>query len=72
MAAPQMAPYPVITLTTPGGKISAINLQTKKAERGVVSAVLMTMVFPVASAGPSFHANMRIGKFPIEEREIRI
>lgn len=64
MAAPVTAPKPVMTFTTPGGKTWAMREQTKKAERGVVSAVLMTMQFPVASAGPSFQANMRMGKFP--------
>jgi hypothetical protein len=56
MAAPAMGPKPVRMLTTPGGKILAMRPATKKAERGVDSAVLMTMVFPVASAGPTFQA----------------
>lgn len=73
MAAPAMGPKPEMTLTTPGGKILAINWQAKRAERGVCSAVLMTMVFPHARAGAIFHANMRMGKFPVwigEEHQV--
>jgi hypothetical protein len=52
-------------LTTPGGKTLAIKEQRYRAERGVCSAVLSTIQFPVARAGPNFHAHMRIGKFPV-------
>ena len=44
-------------LTTPAGKpASLISWARKRAERGDCSAVFMTTVFPVASAGPSFQA----------------
>jgi len=33
------------------------------AVRGVCSAVFITMALPQAKAGPTFHANIRIGKF---------
>lgn len=68
MAPPTSGPKPEMMLTTPGGKTLAINEQRNKAERGVCSAVLRTMQFPVARAGPNFHAHMRMGKFPIKNR----
>lgn len=36
---------------------------TNRADRGVCSAVFITIVLPHASAGPTFQANMRRGKF---------
>lgn len=55
MAAPATFPYPVMMLTTPGGKTLAMRVAAKRAESGVSSDVLMTMQFPVARAGPSYH-----------------
>ena len=63
MAAPATAPKPEMMLTTPAGKMPAMSSQTFWAESGVCSAVFKTMQLPVASAGPSFHASMRMGKF---------
>ena len=52
--APAVGPYPVTTLTTPGGKpTSAITCISRRADSGVCSAGLSTTVFPAASAGPS-------------------
>ena len=47
---------------TPGGKpASAAKAAIARAVRGVCSAGLRTTVLPQASAGPNFHANIRIG-----------
>ena len=62
-AAP-VSPAPVITFTAPGGSSAAwITSASNSAVSGVVSAGLSTVVFPVASAGASFHAAISIGKF---------
>ena len=53
---PTSDPWPVTTLMTPGGKMSAASSASRSAVRGVSSAGLMTDVFPAASAGPIFHA----------------
>ena len=53
---PISEPWPVMTLITPGGKMSAESSASRSAVRGVSSAGLMTEVFPAASAGPIFHA----------------
>lgn len=64
MAAPATLPKPEIRLKTPGGKpASLIRLAKTSADRGVCSADFMTMVLPVASAGPIFQESMRSGKF---------
>lgn len=48
----------------PGGKpTSLMYSQILRAERGVVSADLITIALPVARAGPIFHENMAAGKF---------
>ena len=52
---PTGTPSPVITLNTPGGKMSAASSATRSAVSGVSSLGLRTTVFPVASAGPIFH-----------------
>jgi hypothetical protein len=50
--------------TTPSGKpASEINYAILKAESGVCYAVFMTIVHPAASAGASFHACIKSGKF---------
>jgi hypothetical protein len=57
MAAPAVLPYPVRTFTTPGGNPAwAISEHMRMAVRGVNSEGLRMTVFPVASAGPIFHA----------------
>jgi hypothetical protein len=59
IAAPAVLPYPVTRLTTPGGKpASLIRLQSRRAASGVTSEGLITTVFPVASAGASFHVRI--------------
>jgi hypothetical protein len=40
-----------------------INSPILKAVNGVYSAGFMTIVHPVARAGPSFHAIIKAGKF---------
>ena len=57
-------PSPVTMLTTPAG-ISASwhSSANKSAVSGVNSAGFSTTVFPVASAGAIFHANISSGKF---------
>ena len=47
-------PWPVITLSTPGGRISAAYSASFTVVIGVVSAGFSTIVLPVASAGPIF------------------
>ena len=57
-------PSPVTMLTTPAGSSAwRRTSQKSSAVRGVVSAGLRTTVFPVASAGATFQASMRSGKF---------
>ena len=51
---PAGSPWPVITLSTPAGKISAANSASLRVVSGVVSAGLRTIVLPAASAGPIF------------------
>src|ERR1700733_12040485 len=60
MAAPTVLPYPTKRLNTPGGKPACtLSLHMKSAVRGVNSEHFMTIVLPVASAGPIFQHNMR-------------
>ena len=62
-AAP-VSPSPVITFSTPAGRpASSASSPSRRAVIGVCSAGLSTTVQPAASAGPSFHADIRIGKF---------
>lgn len=64
IAAPATLPSPVTTLTTPGGNPAcAISSAMRMAVRGVHSDGLKTIVFPVASAGPSFQESIQMGKF---------
>src|ERR1035438_6179774 len=59
-----VAPAPVRMLTVPGGRSACwMTSARSSAVSGVVSAGLSTQVFPVASAGASFHAAMSSGKF---------
>jgi hypothetical protein len=63
-AAPAVSPKPGRIFTTPSGKpASTINSPIRSAVSGVCSAGFNTIVFPVASAGPSFHACISMGKF---------
>ena len=65
MAAPAVGPNPGSMLTTPSGNpASTINSPMRSATEGVCSAGFITTVFPVASAGASFHASISIGKVP--------
>lgn len=62
--APAVGPNPGSTLTTPGGMpASRASSPTRSAVSGVCSAGLSTEVHPAASAGPSFHVCIRMGKF---------
>lgn len=62
--APQVGPYPVRMLMTPGGNpASVISLPRYKEESGVCSAIFMITVQPAARAGESFHATVVKGKF---------
>ena len=59
-----MAPAPVMTLRTPGGRPASAASEAKiNAVSGVVSAGLRTTVLPVARAGAIFQASIIIGKF---------
>mmetsp|Transcript_15520 Transcript_15520/g.25861 ORF Transcript_15520/g.25861 Transcript_15520/m.25861 type:complete len:257 (-) Transcript_15520:145-915(-) len=62
-ASPASSPKPVTTLTTPAGMTSFSKFIKYIMEVGVCSAGLSTMVFPAASAGASFQAAIRRGKF---------
>jgi hypothetical protein len=53
---PTDAPRPVMTLSTPFGKISAATCASSSVVSGVCSLGLMTTVLPAASAGAIFHA----------------
>ncbi len=61
MAAPVGSPSPVITLNTPGGKMSAASSATRRSERGVHSDGFTTTVFPAARAGPNFQIDIQSG-----------
>jgi len=62
-AAP-VAPAPVITFTTPGGRSASSKRRARwSAVRGVVSAGLRIDTFPHARAGAIFQAAIRSGKF---------
>jgi hypothetical protein len=57
MAAPATLPWPLMMLTTPGGKPASLTRLAKyKIESGVCSAGLRTTVLPHASAGPSLRS----------------
>ena len=63
-AAPAVSPKPVMMFTTPlGNPASWISSPSRRADSGVSSAGFNTTVQPVASAGPSFHAAIKNGKF---------
>jgi Ni/Fe-hydrogenase subunit HybB-like protein len=57
VAAPATLPWPLMMLTTPGGKPASLTRLAKyKIESGVCSAGLRTTVLPHASAGPSLRS----------------
>ena len=60
---PASGPNPWTTLRTPAGISSLMRSSHSMIETGVCSAGLRTTQLPAASAGASFHAAMRSGKF---------
>ncbi len=60
-ARPAGSPWPVITLSTPLGRISAANSAIFRVLIGVVSAGFSTTVLPAASAGPIFQTAISSG-----------
>ena len=60
---PASTPKPLMMLSTPGGSKSAISSATTRMLIGVCSAGLSTTQLPAASAGESFQAAIRTGKF---------
>ena len=59
-----MAPSPVTMLTTPLGSPASRQISAKaRAVSGVNSAGFSTTVLPAASAGATFQASIRSGKF---------
>ncbi len=60
---PASSPKPLTMLITPAGSRSPISSMTLRIEAGVCSAGLSTTQLPAASAGASFQAAIRIGKF---------
>ena len=57
-------PSPGTTLSTPGGSpASRVTSANRSAVSGVHSAGFSTTVLPVASAGATFQASIRSGKF---------
>ena len=54
IGSPTPGPSPVTTLSTPGGRTSAISSANRSVEIGVSSDGLSTTTLPVASAGPIF------------------
>ena len=61
---PSSPPGPVITLTTPSGRLAALAASAMmSAVRGVADAGFSTTVLPMASAGPIFQKAIFMGKF---------
>ena len=58
---PTTPPGPVMTLSTPFGKMSAAISARRSAESGVMDAGLRTTVQPAASAGQSFQIAIMSG-----------
>ena len=55
------APVPVMTLRTPGGRMSAAISARRMAVSGVRADGLSTTVLPAISAGPIFQPAIMIG-----------
>ena len=53
-AAPALSPWPVTTLSTPGGSRSSASSARRSAVIGVSSDGFSTTVLPAARAGPIF------------------
>ena len=62
-ASPASLPKPFTTFSTPPGSKSPIISINTNIDAGVCSAGLSTTQLPAASAGASFHAAIKIGKF---------
>ena len=63
-SSPTVEPPPVITFTTPFGRsVSSRISASLSAVSGVLEAGFSTHVFPIASAGASFHTAITSGKF---------
>ena len=61
-ACPASAPNPGTTLKTPSGNpASTASSAMRNADRDEFSAGFTTMLFPIASAGPTFHEVIIIG-----------
>ena len=60
---PVTDPFPVTRFITPFGRISSISLISSKIESEVWLDGEITIVFPPAMAGASFHAAISSGKF---------
>ena len=61
---PAVSPKPGTTCRTPSGiPASVASSASRRTLSGDCSAGLRTTLFPVASAGPSFHEAIRSGKF---------
>ncbi len=60
---PASTPKPWTMLRTPGGSASPMSLAHSMIVAGVCSAGLSTTALPAASAGASFQAAIRSGKF---------
>ena len=60
-AAPAVSPGPSTTLSTPGGRMSALSSASRIAVSGVSSDGFSTTVLPAARAGPIFHVAMLSG-----------
>jgi hypothetical protein len=80
MEAPTVPPGPVTTFSTPAGMpASSASSPRRMAVSGVYEAGLSRAVLPAASAGATFHAAIRRGKFqgtirpttPIGSRSVR-
>ena len=61
---PTVRPAPTTAFSTPSGMpASSASRSSSSAVRGVSPAGFRTTVLPAASAGPSFHDVMAMGKF---------
>ena len=62
IAAPAVGPKPVTILMTPSGNPASLDKAAiYRALKGVCSAGFITMVQPVAKAGPHFQHNIATG-----------
>ena len=61
ISVPTSSPVPVITLRTPGGRISDAISASRSAVSGVLADGFRTTVLPMASAGPTFQPAIMSG-----------